>query len=302
VAQADLQPVRAGGVACPDPERLAAYVDGVLSKAHRREVQTHLVNCHDCRDLVAETANFLCQSNHRGQTAWFRRNQFSAVWLGSLAAAATLALAIVVTRREAFFRPAADHAALSELIGVIAKAPTRSVEGRLSGGLRYAPPPATNRGGANQDIPADLLLAASKLALAEQTRTTPDGQAGAALAFLIVGDYDRAITALEFAVQHVPTNPRFQSDLAVAYLARARLHDREDDWSRALAAAERAITLAPQMEEAYFNRALALDGLHRDVSAVDAWVSFGRVTESAQWQAEAADRQRAAGTRAKPKG
>src|SRR6478752_412288 len=48
---------RAG--ACPDPETLAAYVDGMLDPAARAGVEAHAADCRDCREILADTAAFL---------------------------------------------------------------------------------------------------------------------------------------------------------------------------------------------------------------------------------------------------
>src|SRR5262249_18276336 len=61
------------------------------------------------------------------------------------------------------------------------------------------------------------------------------------------------------------------SDLAAAYLARARIRDRSEDWPAALAAANRAIVLRPDLAEAQFNRALALEALALRSQASAAW-------------------------------
>ena len=45
--------------ACPDPETLAAYVDGMLDPAARAGVEAHAADCRDCREILADTAAFL---------------------------------------------------------------------------------------------------------------------------------------------------------------------------------------------------------------------------------------------------
>src|SRR3954471_18383905 len=45
--------------ACPDPETLAAYVDGMLDPAARAAVEAHAADCRDCREILADTAAFL---------------------------------------------------------------------------------------------------------------------------------------------------------------------------------------------------------------------------------------------------
>ena len=46
---------RPGDVDCPGAEHLAQYVDGGLPPRGREEIDAHLVDCADCRAVVAET-------------------------------------------------------------------------------------------------------------------------------------------------------------------------------------------------------------------------------------------------------
>ena len=92
-----------------------------------------------------------------------------------------------------------------------------------------------------------------------------------ATARLVTGDVDGAVIALERVVSTDPSNAAAQSDLAAAYLARARTRDHSEDWPSALAAADRAIRLRPDLAEAQFNRALALEALALRSGASGAW-------------------------------
>lgn len=38
---------------CPDPEFLAAYLDGPLTPKERTFIEEHLVDCHKCRHIVS---------------------------------------------------------------------------------------------------------------------------------------------------------------------------------------------------------------------------------------------------------
>ena len=43
-----------GSRACPDPEALAAYIDGGVADSERAVLEAHLVGCDDCRFLIAQ--------------------------------------------------------------------------------------------------------------------------------------------------------------------------------------------------------------------------------------------------------
>src|SRR3954465_14012767 len=48
---------RAG--ACPDPEQLAAFIDGGLPPDERTLVEEHLADCPDCRDILGGSVESL---------------------------------------------------------------------------------------------------------------------------------------------------------------------------------------------------------------------------------------------------
>src|SRR5262249_2258763 len=120
------------------------------------------------------------------------------------------------------------------------------------------------------------------------------------VAFLASGAFDKAIETLEYAVLQDAGNAALHSDVSAAYLARAKWRDRADDWPRALAAAERGIKANPRLAEAYFNRALATEGLPLDSSAVDAWTAYRQLDPSGPWSDEAARHQAEARSRSRP--
>jgi predicted anti-sigma-YlaC factor YlaD len=38
---------------CPDPEFLAAYLDGRLTPKEKTLIEKHLIDCHKCRHIVS---------------------------------------------------------------------------------------------------------------------------------------------------------------------------------------------------------------------------------------------------------
>jgi CHAT domain-containing protein len=131
------------------------------------------------------------------------------------------------------------------------------------------------------------MIAAARIEKVTANGDTPAKRAALGVAHLALHDFDRAVQELEHATQSEPGNPRFQNDLAAAYLARAAWQSRVDDIPRALAAAERAIGADPRLREPYFNRALALEALHLDDQAAEAWSDCARREGSGPWFTEA---------------
>jgi tetratricopeptide (TPR) repeat protein len=111
-------------------------------------------------------------------------------------------------------------------------------------------------------------------------RANPADLAGLGMALLARGEASRAIPALERAAAMVPGDAAVQSHLAAAYIERARQGDSDaaSDYARAVTAAERALGAAAPPPGAWFNRALALDGMGAGLRATQAWHDFATAT------------------------
>lgn len=213
----------------------------------------------------------------------------SRLWTAAALLAMAAALVFAVRIALPLWRGSSSRPELQELVAAVGSDRTRPVEGRLTGGFHYAPPPTLQRGPGEQASPR-VRIAEAKLEEAARANDTPDNQAALAVGLLAVGDLDKAIDALEEAVQQKPTDARFQSDLSAAYLARAKWRDRAEDWPRALAAAEHAVKADPKLAEAYFNRALALEGLYLNEQAAEAWSAYQTIEKMPRWRDEAGER------------
>lgn len=278
----------------PDAERLAEYAEGVLTNEARVEVEDHLGRCADCRVVVMETTAFLTatpEARNAGRSVGVVRARLWRGWVGiaaGLAAAATLFLAVRVARPGWLFGSTGDRPELQELIAAVASQPTRPVDGRLTGGFKYAPPPSPTRGPGDRDLPPDVRIAAARL---EQTAAGNPGSASAqeaeGVALLVLGELDKAIDGLERAVAQQPSNARYQSDLATAYIARAKRQGNAADWQKARAAAERATQADPNLIEGWFNRALAVEGISSSsADASQAWHDYQARDSSSAWAHE----------------
>src|SRR5262249_46105715 len=171
----------------------------------------------------------------------------------------------ILTIRPGRFEPRTDwqrrekRHELSQLVIAFERDAARTVEGRLTGGFRYAPMLSNTRGDPITALGPAVRVEAARI----EQRTAGDDPSSAHAALgtplLVQGQVTRAVNILEDAISVDPANPWIQNDLAVAYIARATEQDRPDDLPRAVVAAERALKSDPALEEAWFNRALALD-------------------------------------------
>src|SRR6185503_12435481 len=142
---------------------------------------------------------------------------------------------------------------------------TRFIEPRLTGGFQHGRLVVMRSGNATQGLDGhspEVLTAVAHIRQRTQNDTSPAALAALAATYLVSGDVAAAVKALESATAQDPDNPKLQSDLAAAYLVRASRLDEPSDLPKALEAAEKSIEKKDAPLEAWFNRALALEGLH----------------------------------------
>jgi tetratricopeptide (TPR) repeat protein len=186
------------------------------------------------------------------------------------------------------FRPVPGDDALAALDRAHGAGRSRSVEGRLVGLAAYrAFDPAIDRPTWARSASTSLRLAAARLASPGADASGVRDRGNVAIAALASGDVDRAVRVLEDQAAATPGDARVKSDLAAAYLARARDEAQSGDIAKALEAAEQALMLAPGSPEATFNRALALDSLHVTDAAAAAWRNYLAADAASPWAAEA---------------
>src|SRR5262249_11893903 len=116
----------------------------------------------------------------------------------------------------------------------------------------------------------------------------------------LAGESDTAIESLSLAAAIASARGRvektgtsqldasqLQSDLAAAFIERARRDGSRTDYEKAVAAARKALQLRPTLPEARFNIALALEGLERFREARDEWNQYLAADSSSGWANEA---------------
>src|SRR5205085_9614430 len=123
-------------------------------------------------------------------------------------------LAVRVVRRDGRCGPGRDRPEFQERIAAGAKERRRRVEGRRSGGFRSGPPPLLTRGPGDRGVSPDVRIAAAKIEKQAAGRDTPSNTAALGVAYLVLGETDRAIDLLGEAAERMPTEPDFQIDLA----------------------------------------------------------------------------------------
>jgi len=173
----------------------------------------------------------------------------------------------------------------------------RPVEGRLSGGFDYAPfDPAVAKQTLSVLTPEGQKLfdAGREIVRGPERQVPPQGSPAKLEArgriLLLWGKASEAVEALEDAGFGGQETGRTLSDLAVAYLARAAKTGDAGDFADALDVSERALAIDPDLPEARFNRALALDALYLEDAAAQAWERYLEVDPDSDWAGEARSR------------
>jgi len=263
---------------CAGPEELAAFVEGRLRSDERSRIELHLADCALCRETVVETARLSDQATPR-PVLYTRRILAGGA---GIALAASLVAAAYLQPQWLGLRTSTPY---QELVAAVDG--HRLVEARLTGGFPYAPMRAPVRsGGESGQDDFDLLAAAARIRSAAAASPTAPNRHAAGVANLLTGRYDQAIAELEDAVKSDPSRAEYHSDLAAAYLARGRDRESRDDLQKARAAADRAIALNAALDEAYFNRALALDALGQSPEAEQAYERALSRDPTSPWNSE----------------
>lgn len=166
----------------------------------------------------------------------------------------------------------------------------RVIEPRLTGGFTHAPLVQT-RSAVRPPIDKTLELAALHAERAAQLYPNATNLGVAGKAALLTGDAQRAVEHLEAATRLQPQSPELWSDLAAAYLVRAGA-DMPADTIRGLNAALRAQKQKPDLVEARFNVAVALEANNLAPEAHAAWTVYRGLDRDSPWSMEAAERLR----------
>jgi CHAT domain-containing protein/tetratricopeptide (TPR) repeat protein len=279
----------------PDPTLIAAHVDGRLAGDEAARMDEHLAGCPDCYDVFAETVRFTLAESEAataGQSAarpaplpFLRRPSFRLAAGLSMAAALILALGLWFSRARFQGAPTPLVAELAEAMGE-----RRFVEPRLTGGFRHGRLTTMRSSDTPQGLDAQspaVLAAVAQIRQRAEGDTSPDALGALGATYLVSGDAAAAVKALESATAQKPDDAHLLSDLSAAYLVRAKQADEPADIPKALEAAERAVALKDPPAEAYFNRALALEGLHLVDAARKAWQDYLERDSTSGWADEA---------------
>jgi CHAT domain-containing protein/tetratricopeptide (TPR) repeat protein len=275
-----------------DAALLAAYLDQRLSPEQRAAVEAQLASDPESYELLVEAMKAQEGMADEAERVVPRPLPFSPkpvhknrwrVVVSLVAAAATIAFAVRILPELMLERSSTLTGDLVAAVG-----DERLIEARLTGGFQFGPlRPITRGPGSLSEQNLALLAASGALQRAAQEHPVPENLHAWGVAQVLLGDHDEAVRNLMDATRERPSEGSWFSDLSAAYLARARVLERAEDWPRALEAAERALQVNPNLPEALFNRALALESLQLDRQAEEAWRTYLEKDPDSQWATEA---------------
>jgi len=253
---------------CPDPEILAAFLDGTLDWDSRREVSAHITECNHCLYVLREVG-----AREREAPPVAPR------WRGNLALVAGFAVAIVAAT-VLLVRHRGDP--VRRMAAAAHEAGVRTFEGRLTG-FEHARYTATRSASGGHPFISEV--AADVLDEDAHPRSAKEWHASG-VANLLVGRMERAVRELAEAVQLAPASAEYRSDLAAARIGLGTSRRDQEELHRGLTDAEEALRLTPRLPEATFNRAVALERLGDPNAARTAFEEYLALDPASPWAAE----------------
>jgi CHAT domain-containing protein len=264
---------------CPDEETLGAFLDARLDGAERLAVVAHLVTCDRC---IAGSEFVSRMRNAEPAAEVIPIHQWRRQWLIAAAIA-------VVVAGSSFFVWRGVNGRETGIPALIAAAPVRyrTVEPRLAG-FRWAAVQRLREEPSTTTDPETLRLggAAADVLLRAQRDASPEAAHAAGVAELLLQKPGEAAERLRDAAVKEPKAETW-NDLAAAYYTDAVREGHAAELPRALAAADQALAIAPDLSEARFNRALILERMGLRAEAAAAWRAYLQRDASSDWAAEA---------------
>lgn len=253
-------------LAHPAAEDLGRFVEGTLDDAGRAAVVAHIADCDECRIVVVDVTAFEEESGattHGPAQNW---------WIATAAS-------IVIVISVGFYLGHRDP--LAKLSAASADLEFRPVEGRLNR-FPYVPTKKILRGSPDELDTDSLKLGEPAADVLERRGDDAKTRHARGVAHLVLKERIPAIEELTAATRKAPLEATYWSDLAAAQIASGNA-------AHALESAEQALRLQPDLPEALFNRALALQILGSK-EAASAYERYARADPRSQWGNEARKR------------
>lgn len=170
---------------------------------------------------------------------------------------------------------------------------SRPLESRMTGEFAYKPYARTRGELDNHDINRDQLNYAL-LELSRVVASTPTPQERHALGrlFLFLGEFEKAENQMKLALESLSNDPKILTDIATLYYERSKFADSNSELllTKAVEYYRQAISIDPQLAEAWFNRALCYEHLAAYSNAKEDWKQYLKIDPDSDWAKEARER------------
>lgn len=260
-----------------DAEVLAAFVDGQLTGEELQAVTSHLAECEECRMSIGDAVAFEEEEEQRKRPS--RR-----AWWAAVAAVAVLAMPGYVWYGKLQLKQSVRS------LYVAQGENERLIAGRLTDQTPYATWRSTTRGDAGPTPDTPLAIQKATADIEDRIGNSNSQEALRAKAAAQAATEPNPSNALA-TLESIPEGKRDAAtwnDLAAVRLGKTRwVNDPDELLKQALAAADEALRLRPNMPEALFNRAMILKKM-KDPRAQSAINDYLAVDPQSKWAHEVA--------------
>jgi tetratricopeptide (TPR) repeat protein len=261
---------------CPSEMTLASFIDGKLAANEHAVVANHIVSCRDCYETFAGVVSM--EEPVPLPLRFFSVRRFPTILPIAAATLVGAFLSIFVA-----YEIRKSDPLLQPIVTAAANLSQRPIEPRVHGlpDQKWE----SVRGRHAIEDPSMTRLRQVALGVAYREGNDPKTLHARGVAELLLGRKEEAIRDLTAAANAKPHNAVYWSDLAAAYLEGGSNGPAP---AAALRAADRALSIDSDLQDAAFNRALALEKLGREAAAIEAYERYLRKDSTSQFAREAA--------------
>jgi tetratricopeptide (TPR) repeat protein len=263
----------------PEPEALAAFLEGHLAGLERKTVVDHLSRCEECRSQMAAAAELEREEAEAASNTAIEstRSRFPMWWLAAAVAILAVGGLLTLQSRQDLVRQAQGD--------------ERIVDGQVTM-LPHAPIHTTRAEA--KELSFEQGTAVQKLEEAVAKKRTVENLHRLAVGYLATGKSKPAEKYLDEAIALQPHDPELLSDLAAAQIGQGHYEDAERSSAEAL-------RLDPSLKPAAFNHAFAVQQLAYSSKAsasnqapdvrpaIAEWKKYLQLDPNGPWADEAED-------------
>jgi tetratricopeptide (TPR) repeat protein len=250
-----------------------------LPKNQVVSLSEHLSSCAECRLVVESAAE--AQAEEQAETIEPQgRRPWRWLSIAAVIGAGVLLTPVAQKQWQVYKR----EVAMRELVDYAASLSTRVIEPRIAD-LPFGEKPRVTRGLDSEGEKEDQSIITGRASKVIESAANDHSAAAAharGIAYLLTRDTTAATQELTAATKAGPNDAKAWSDLAAAKLV-------ANDNAGARDAANRALSIEPSLDDARFNRALAVSRL-QPAESIKEWTEYLKHDTTGDWAKEARQR------------